>query len=170
MPHELVAWGTHDKRYWSQYSADSRTRQCWTHAPVPVDDTGRRTIRIFGSRKTVLRDDNDSRCDPEACREYQQRQCNLRNDWMETVDRDKTARARWRSCPAARGGVCVRRRHLDAGDDDQVAVVGAVQRCGSKSSTRLAGWVGSRSRMSFRYALGSLVQRGMSLEPGATFH
>ena len=66
MPHELVAWGTHDKRYWSQYSADSRTRQCWTHAPVPVDDTGRRTIRIFGSRKTVLRDDNDSRCDPEA--------------------------------------------------------------------------------------------------------
>ena len=49
-------------------------------------------------------------------------------------------------------GVCVRRRHLDAGDDDQDAVVGAVQRCGSKSSTRLAGWVGSRSRMSFRYA------------------
>ena len=48
--------------------------------------------------------------------------------------------------------VSVRRKHLDAGDNDQVAVVGAVQRCGSKSSTRLAGWVGSRSRMSFRYA------------------
>lgn len=62
MPHELAAWCTHDKRYWSQYSADSRTRRCWTHAPVPVDDTCRRAIRIFGSRKTVLRDDNDSRC------------------------------------------------------------------------------------------------------------
>ena len=77
MPHELAAWGTHDKRYWSQYSADGRTRQCLTHAAVPVDDTGRRTIRIFGGRKTVLRDDNAGRCDPEACHEYQQRQCNL---------------------------------------------------------------------------------------------
>ncbi|MEO8154660.1 MAG: hypothetical protein ABI605_16435 [Rhizobacter sp.] len=77
MPHELAAWGTHDKRYWSQYSADGRERQCWTHAPVPAEDAGHRTIRIFGGRKTVLRDDNGGRCEPEACQEYQQRQCNL---------------------------------------------------------------------------------------------
>lgn len=77
MPHELAAWGALDKRYWSQYSADGRTRQCLTHASVPVDETGRRTIRIFGGRKTVLREDNGGLCDPEACHEYQQHQCNL---------------------------------------------------------------------------------------------
>ena len=77
MPHELAAWGMHDKHYWSQYSADGRVRHCMCHAPVPVDDTGRRTIRLFGGRKTVEREDNGGLCEPEACREYQQRQCNL---------------------------------------------------------------------------------------------
>jgi hypothetical protein len=77
MPHELAAWGAHEKRYWSQYSADGRVRHCMTHAPVPVDDTGRRTIRLFGGRKTVLREDNGGVCEPEVCRDYQQRQCNL---------------------------------------------------------------------------------------------
>ncbi len=77
MPHELAAWGMHDKHYWSQYSADGRVRHCMCHAPVPVDDTGRRTIRLFGGRKTVLREENNGLCEPEACREYQARQCNL---------------------------------------------------------------------------------------------
>ena len=48
-----------------------------THAPVPVDDTGRRTIRLFGGRKTMPRDDNGGLCEPESCREYQERKCNL---------------------------------------------------------------------------------------------
>lgn len=77
MPHELAAWGAHDKHYWSQYSADGRVRHCMCHAPVPVDDTGRRTIRLFGGRKTVVREENNGLCEPEACREYQSRQCNL---------------------------------------------------------------------------------------------
>lgn len=77
MPHELAAWGTHEKRFWSQYSADGQTRHCMCHAPIPMDHTGRRTIRIFGGRKTVLREDNGGICDPESCREYQARQCNL---------------------------------------------------------------------------------------------
>ena len=77
MPHELAAWGVHEKHYWSQYSADGRVRHCMCYAPVPVDDTGRRTIRLFGGRKTMVRENNGGLCDPEACREYQQRQCNL---------------------------------------------------------------------------------------------
>ena len=77
MPHELAAWGGNDKHYWSQYSADGRVRHCMCHAPVPVDDTGRRTIRLFGGRKTVVREENNGLCEPEACREYQSRQCNL---------------------------------------------------------------------------------------------
>ena len=77
MPHELATWGVHEKRYWSQYSTDGRVRHCMTHAPVPVDETGRRTIRLFGGRRTVPRDDNGGVCQPESCREYQQRHCNL---------------------------------------------------------------------------------------------
>lgn len=77
MPHELAAWGTHEKRFWSQYSADGVTRHCICHAPVPMDHTGRRTIRIFGGRKTMLREDNGGVCNPESCPEYQARQCNL---------------------------------------------------------------------------------------------
>lgn len=77
MPHELAAWGAADKHYWSQYSPDGRMRRCMRFAPVPVDDTGRRTIRIFGGRKVLPREVNDGLCEPEACAEYQQRECNL---------------------------------------------------------------------------------------------
>ena len=77
MPHELAAWGANEKRYWSEYSPDGRVRNCKCYALVPRDDTGKRAIRIFGGRKATLRDENGGVCDPEHCREYQQRQCNL---------------------------------------------------------------------------------------------
>lgn len=77
MPHELAAWGASDKHYWSEYSLDGRVRRCMRFAPVPVDDTGRRTIRIFGGRKVLPREANDGLCEPEACGQYQQRECNL---------------------------------------------------------------------------------------------
>jgi hypothetical protein len=77
MPHELAAWGTHDKRCWSEYAPGGRVRHCMCHAPVPVDTQGRRTVRLFGGRKTVMREANGGVCEPEACREYQQRECNL---------------------------------------------------------------------------------------------
>ena len=77
MPHELAAWSTHEKRFWSQYSPDGLVRHCMRHAPVPMDDTGRRTIRIFGGRKTMPRDENGGICNPDSCPEYQARQCNL---------------------------------------------------------------------------------------------
>lgn len=77
MPHELATWGAQDKRFWSEYSTDGRWRHCMTHAPVPVDATGRRTVRLFGGRKPIPREDNGGLCQPESCPEYQQRQCNL---------------------------------------------------------------------------------------------
>ena len=77
MPHELAAWGAHEKRYWSAYSPDGRVRHCLCHAPVPLFDNGKRAIRIFGGRKTMLREDNGGVCEPETCREYQLKQCNL---------------------------------------------------------------------------------------------
>lgn len=77
MPHELAAWGTHEKHYWSEYAADGRTRMCMCHAPVPMAPSGKRALRLFGGRKTVPREANGGRCDPESCAEYQARQCNL---------------------------------------------------------------------------------------------
>jgi hypothetical protein len=77
MPHELAAWGASEKRYWSQYSPDGQIRHCMCHAPVPTDHTGRRTICLFGGRRTIQREDNGGICNPESCPEYQQRQCNL---------------------------------------------------------------------------------------------
>ena len=77
MPHELAAWGANEKRYWSAYSPDGRVRHCLCHAPVPLVDNGKRAIRIFGGRKTMLREDNGGVCEPETCREYQLKQCNL---------------------------------------------------------------------------------------------
>jgi hypothetical protein len=77
MPHELVAWTASERRFWSEYSEDGATRHCMTHAPVPVDANGRRAIRIWGGRKKVHRTDNGGLCDPESCREYQEKKCNL---------------------------------------------------------------------------------------------
>ena len=77
MPHELVAWTASERRYWSQYSPDGQQRFCMTHAAVPVDSTGRRTIRIWGGRKTVPRSNNGGLCDPEQCPDYQAKRCNL---------------------------------------------------------------------------------------------
>lgn len=77
MPHELVAWGANEKKFWSEYAPDGRVRYCKCYARVPVDHTGKRAIRIFGGRKTTLRQENGGLCDPELCREYQNRQCNL---------------------------------------------------------------------------------------------
>lgn len=77
MPHELVTWTANEKRYWSEYAVDGMTRYCKTHSPAKMDHTGRRAIRTFGGRSTELRAENNGICDPENCREYQNRQCNL---------------------------------------------------------------------------------------------
>ena len=77
MPHALMCYGANELKYWSEYSHDGRERSCITFARVPVDHSGKRAIRIFGGRKHVMRTENDGRCDPEGCLEYQSKQCNL---------------------------------------------------------------------------------------------
>jgi hypothetical protein len=77
MPHELVAWSASGKRYWSEYSADGQTRYCKRYQPVPMDASGAKAIRVFGGRKSGLREERSGLCDPEGCAEYQSRQCNL---------------------------------------------------------------------------------------------
>ena len=77
MPHELVAWTANERRFWSEYAPDGRTRYCMSHAPVPVLGGTGRAIRLWGGRKTMQRADNGGLCEPESCPEYQDRRCNL---------------------------------------------------------------------------------------------
>jgi hypothetical protein len=77
MPHALMCYGANELKYWSEYSPDGGERYCMTFARVPVEAGGKRAIRIFGGRKHVMRVENDGRCDPEVCPEYQAKQCNL---------------------------------------------------------------------------------------------
>jgi len=77
MPHDLVAWSAGEKKYWSEYAPDGRTRVCKCYAPVATDRNTRKPVRVFGGRKTQLRMENSGMCDPENCREYQDKKCNL---------------------------------------------------------------------------------------------
>jgi Recombination directionality factor-like len=77
MPHALMCYGASQLKYWSEYSPNGRERHCMTFDQVPVDSNGKRAIRIFGGRKHVTRTENNGRCDPEMCPEYQSKQCNL---------------------------------------------------------------------------------------------
>ncbi|MCG2583843.1 hypothetical protein [Massilia sp. TS11] len=77
MPHELVAWGASERKFWSEYAEDGLIRYCKCYAPAPTDRGGKRVLRPFGGRKTQLRAENGGMCDPENCPEFQSRQCNL---------------------------------------------------------------------------------------------
>ncbi|QKY11994.1 hypothetical protein [Janthinobacterium lividum] len=77
VPHELATWSANEKRYWSEYSADGRTRHCMMFAPFKVEAGSKRIIRTFGGRAKQLRPDNHGICDPECCPQFQARQCNL---------------------------------------------------------------------------------------------
>lgn len=77
MPHELVVWGAHEKKFWSEYAPDGQVRYCKCYAPVPMGHSGKRAVRLFGGRKTMLRQENGGICNPESCPEFQDRKCNL---------------------------------------------------------------------------------------------
>jgi hypothetical protein len=77
MPHELACWSRNEKRYWSEYGSDGHSRYCKMHAPARLDEHTGRIIRTFGGRGVQLRPENEGRCDPENCEEFQARHCNL---------------------------------------------------------------------------------------------
>jgi len=78
------------------------------------------------------------------------------SDWVKVKRKGAISLGR---SPARRSGfaetrrsVSVRQTRLDDRHGGQCVAGVVCQRCGSKSSIRLAGWVGRRSRTSFRYA------------------
>lgn len=76
MPHALRAYSRAGLLYWSEYGADG-TRYCKTRGEVKVDPSAKRAVRVFGGRPVMLRAENDGRCEPERCPQYQRRECNF---------------------------------------------------------------------------------------------
>lgn len=76
MPHQMEAWSGSERRFWSEYSPDGRTRYCKCFAP-PQRDSKNRVVRVWGGRPTQLRPENDGLCQPNDCPQYQARECNL---------------------------------------------------------------------------------------------
>jgi len=75
MPSALRCFTRSELRFWSEYGPD-RVRYCMTRAPVPRTPEGK-VVRLFGGRQIVHRPDNEGRCDPLVCAEYQRKECNL---------------------------------------------------------------------------------------------
>jgi len=75
MPSALRCFTRSELRFWSEYGPD-RVRYCMTRAPVPRTPEGK-VVRLFGGRQIVRRADNEGRCDPLVCAEYQRKECNL---------------------------------------------------------------------------------------------
>lgn len=76
LPHGFKCHTRSELVYWSEYGPDG-TRYCKTRAEVKMDPKAKRATRPFGGRPVVLRVENDGRCDPDRCPQYQSRQCNL---------------------------------------------------------------------------------------------
>jgi hypothetical protein len=79
LPNQMTVYGTNGRKFWSQYERDG-IRYCMTYAKVARDERAQRTVRHFGGRTVIRRQDDaipDGICDPEQCPQYQARQCNL---------------------------------------------------------------------------------------------
>ncbi|WP_321817903.1 MULTISPECIES: hypothetical protein [unclassified Paraburkholderia] len=79
IPNEMATWGTNGRKFFSEYGPDG-TRFCKLYAKPERDPRAQRAQRNFGPRKSILRNDEsvpDGVCNPEACPQYQSRQCNL---------------------------------------------------------------------------------------------
>lgn len=81
MRHGLNCYTRSERVYWSDYGPDG-TRYCKTHGVVEVDPQSKRAHRPFGGRPVILRAENDGRCEPERCKEYQARKCNLTGSFL----------------------------------------------------------------------------------------
>ena len=81
IPHGFRCFTASELKFWSEYAPDGR-RVCMTHAAAPADPRSRRAKRAFGGRPVRLREENGGLCDPNACPEYQGRQCNLSGEFL----------------------------------------------------------------------------------------
>jgi hypothetical protein len=76
LPHGLNCYTGNTLKYRSHYMPDG-TRVCLMHEETKVHEKSKRAVRNFGGRHLVLRPENNGRCEPEKCPEYQCRACKL---------------------------------------------------------------------------------------------
>ena len=78
LPHELACHGAGGRRYWSDFD-EAGERVCKTFESAQGNG---KAVRRFGGRPIILRRENDGKCLPEKCPEYQARQCNLTGSFV----------------------------------------------------------------------------------------
>lgn len=81
MPHGLKCYTASQLLFWSEYGNDG-ARYCKTKAQATRNEQNNRAKRCFGGRQSILRPDNNGICDPNECREYQDRKCNMTGSLM----------------------------------------------------------------------------------------
>lgn len=83
LPHALKAYKRTELLYWSEYGPDG-VRYCKTMSDLAYDEKAKRFVRSFGGRKPTLRKENEGRCDPEQCPQYQAQpqQCRLSGSFI----------------------------------------------------------------------------------------
>lgn len=81
MPHGLKCYSRSELQFWSEYGPDGK-RYCKTHGAINVDPKSKRAVRPFGGRPIILRAENDGLCNPEGCKEYQDRKCTLTGSFL----------------------------------------------------------------------------------------
>ena len=75
MPHALKCYRANELVYWSEYH--NGVRMCMTRAKPEYDERAKRFKRPFGGLRIVFRAENEGRCEPENCPEYQAGKCKL---------------------------------------------------------------------------------------------
>jgi len=65
-------------KYWSAESDDGKERLCRTFAPIKMNETSKRAVRMPAGRDVICREDNGGICEPRGCSEFQTGQCKMR--------------------------------------------------------------------------------------------
>ncbi|MHB8252897.1 MAG: recombination directionality factor [Acidiferrobacter sp.] len=73
LTHDLACYTAGGLKYWAE--TENNIRVCKQYAPPTKTQGAKRVVRHYGGRPVVLRPENDGRCVPANCPEYQARQC-----------------------------------------------------------------------------------------------
>lgn len=74
MPHGFASYVKSGREFWSQYDA-AGARYCMQYAAPEIQNE--RARRSWGGRRFVIRAENEGRCVPDKCPQYQARTCKL---------------------------------------------------------------------------------------------
>lgn len=76
LPHTLTVFNASGRAYWAEYQPDG-TRVCNTFGSPPTPQF-KAERRLYGGRPIILREENGGICNPDACLQWQKKECHLK--------------------------------------------------------------------------------------------